>query len=66
MERIAAFIAGARKFVVAVANALVVTGTALQDANVDGDEWGLIVAAWAAALAVYQVSNRVGSVDRKR
>jgi hypothetical protein len=58
MERIVHFIEGARKFIVALGNALVVTGAALQDGGVSGDEIGLIMAAWVAAVGVYSITNK--------
>lgn len=46
-----------KKALAAASAALIVTGTALQDSAVSGDEITAIVAAWAAVIAVFQLSN---------
>lgn len=66
VERLSNFIAGARKMVVALGNALIVTGAAIQDSVVTSEEWFAIGAAWTAVVAVYQIPNKVGAVNRKR
>lgn len=66
MEQVLKFVLGAKKALVAAANALVVTGTVLADGNVSTEELVALVAAWAAVPAVYQVTNLVGAVSRKK
>lgn len=55
--RLMEFVAGARKFCVALAAALAVTATALADSTVTTSEWVQIAAAFLGAYGVYQVTN---------
>lgn len=57
MGKFLGFLSYAKKFIAALGNALVVTGSAISDSKVDSQEWALIVAAWTAAFAVYQLAN---------
>lgn len=66
MEKILVWLLGAKKALVAASSALVVTGTVFQDGETTTEEWLALAAAWAAVLGVYQVTNLVGAVSRKR
>lgn len=66
MNSVVKFLLGAKKALVAAASALVVTGTVFEDGTVTSEEWLALIAAWAAVLGVYQVTNLVGAVSRKK
>lgn len=66
MSKLVKWLAGIKKTLVAVANALVVVADSVSDGSVATDEWLLIAAAVAAVFGVYQVTNLVGAVSRKR
>lgn len=55
------FVAGARKFAVAVVTALSVLSVSLAD-GVTSQEWIAVVIAFAGALGVYAVPNGVKNV----
>ena len=52
------WIAGARKFLVALAAALASLGAALGDGDIHSTEWIQIALAFLAALGVYQIANK--------
>ena len=74
LKSFAAWLAGYKKTLVAIGNFLVVLGSVLEDGKVAGNlvalpptgEWLLLLTALAAIFGVYQVTNVVGSVARKR
>jgi hypothetical protein len=47
-----------KKALAAASSALIITGTALDDSVVTRSEWTMIVAAWVAVFAVFQLSNK--------
>lgn len=66
MNRVINWLRSIKKALVAASSALVVTGTAFQDEVVTTEEWMAIAVAWAAVFGVYQVTNLVGAVYRKK
>lgn len=57
LEKILSFAGYAKKAMAAASSALIITGTALEDGVVTGNEVTMIVAAWTAVAAVFQLAN---------
>jgi hypothetical protein len=66
MQNVTKWLLGAKKALVAASSALVVTGTVFSDGAVTSEEWLALAAAWSAVFGVYQVTNLVGAVSRKK
>lgn len=66
LEKVVNWLLSIKKTLVAVANFLVVLLAAINDGTVTTSEWWLIGAAFIAIFGVYNVTNLVGAVSRKK
>lgn len=57
MEKLVNFLKTTRKAIAAGANAVLVTSTVFADGAMTNEERLMLVAAWGAVLAVYQLTN---------
>lgn len=73
MQKLINWLASVRKTLVGVGNFLVALATVTADGKIEGQilplptsEWLILVTAFVAIFGIYQVSNLVGSVNRKK